>query len=51
MRAEDQYALDMSLRDACKCSRRLSKCSDSRAHDAAMALVRELRKLGAKDLD
>lgn len=51
MRAEDQYALDMSLRDAFKCARRLSRCSDSAGYDAAVAFIRELRKLGAKDLD
>lgn len=51
MRAEDQYALNMSLRDAHKCARRLSRCSDSTAHDAALAFIRELRKLGAEYLD
>lgn len=51
MRAEDQYALNMSLRDAQKCARRLSRCSNSEAYSAALAFVLELRKLGAKDAE
>lgn len=49
-RLEDEYALSVSLRDALKCCRRLARCSDSQAYDAAVAFVATLRKLGAKDL-
>lgn len=49
MRAEDQQALNASLKDALTCKRRLSRCSDSQAYDAAMAFVHALRKLGAED--
>lgn len=51
MRAEDQFALDMSLRDACKVARRLVKCSDSQAHSAALAFIRVLVRLGAKEIE
>lgn len=44
---EDQYALDMSVRDAYKCARRLSRCCDDQAHSAALRFAQELRKLGA----
>ena len=45
----DQFFLDTSLRDACKIARRLSRMRDSEAHSAALAFIRHLRKLGAKD--
>jgi hypothetical protein len=47
----DRFAMDMSLKDACKIARRLSRCRDKQAHSAALKLVVELRKLGAKDED
>jgi hypothetical protein len=48
MRAEDQEALNRSLVDARKITRRTSRMSDSRAHSAAMNLVSALIKLGAQ---
>lgn len=51
LNATDQFAMDMSLKDACKIARRLSRCCDSQAHSAALKLVVELRKLGARDED
>lgn len=51
MRAEDQVALDLSLRDAKKCARRLSRMPDSNAHSAALAFVRLLIEMGAKEWD
>lgn len=49
MRAEDQEALDRSLVDAYKIARRLSRCSSSEGHSAALALIVKLRKLGARE--
>lgn len=51
LRREDQVHLNRSLVDAYKCARRLSRCSDSEAHTAALEFIRALRKCGADDTD
>lgn len=47
MSGEEQYALDMSLKDACKIARRMVRFP--KGHKAALVLVRKLRELGARD--